>query len=198
MDEATLDHKRRLLAIYQDNLRELEIQAARFGANRPLIIINEIKEHRRNIDDLRVQLTTNAEEVTFDKILVSIEKLRQFRRIEILGFVYRSLIIQNKYHQQFGNTAMLSLIGVGLAYGLDGLYRVYNKYRSWDNKSVNMIFSMMKLLSASLAFVAILQARNSLNKKLMQEYQELLDSIPGDYFQPDLTNSMIGAGEKDE
>jgi hypothetical protein len=69
MDAETYNHKQRLLAIYQDNLRELELQAARFGANPPLNIINEIKHHRKNIEEIRLTLRTNAEEVTFDKLL---------------------------------------------------------------------------------------------------------------------------------
>jgi hypothetical protein len=182
MDEATLDHKRRLLAIYQDNLRELEAQAARYGANLPLITINEIKHHRKNIDDIRVQLTTNAEEVTFDKLLVNIEQLRQFRRTEILGFVLKSLQIQKKYHEQFGNTALFSFAGIGLASVLEWLYRLDSKNKGRDQKTTDITTAAIKGFGAIVTFAIILRAKQVQNKALIQEYQELLDSVPGDYF----------------
>jgi hypothetical protein len=122
VDTETHNHKLRLLEIYKDNLRELELQAARFGANPPLNIINEIKHHRKNIDDIRLTLRTNADEVTFDKLLVNIEELRNFARDE----VQRAFDIYGEIHRDdvarawtgifiFSGTALL-IGGVVLLY----------------------------------------------------------------------------------
>ena len=125
MDEETRAHKERLLSIYQENLREMEVRAAKFGLNTPLPIINEIKEHRKNIDELRIQLRTNAEEVTFDRLLVGIEDLQRFVREEGVRAV-------NEYNQAFGDQGMLGfgllapLSGGILATG--GLAHLYQEY----------------------------------------------------------------------
>jgi hypothetical protein len=121
MDAETYNHKQRLLAIYQDNLRELELQAARFGANPPLNIINEIKHHRKNIEEIRLTLRTNAEEVTFDKLLVDIEELRKFARDE----VKRTFEVYEEIHRddvaRFWTANVLFAIMV-LAFGGGGPY----------------------------------------------------------------------------
>lgn len=123
MDEETRDHKLRLLAIYQDNLRELEVQSAQHGITPPLIIINQIKGHRKNIDDLRMQLSVNAEEVTLDKLLVGIEDLRKFVQEE-------GRRVTKEYENLFWDQGMLgfglfSVFGVGiiLARVADWLYQ---------------------------------------------------------------------------
>jgi hypothetical protein len=125
MDEETKDHKLRLLAIYQENLRELELQAARFGQSPPLNIINEIKHHRKNIQDLQTQLELNAQEVPFDKLLLGIEDLQRFARQE----AKRAL---EEYGQIFASQGML---GFGLLSPLCGgilvtmkLEQLYQQY----------------------------------------------------------------------
>lgn len=125
MDEETRVHKERLLAIYQENLREMEVRAAKFGLNTPLNIINEIKGHRRDIDELRILLSTNAEEVTFDKLLIGIEELQRAVREEGERAV-------KTYHEAFWDQGMLGFGlmapfcgGVLVTIGLDYLYQQY-------------------------------------------------------------------------
>jgi hypothetical protein len=122
MDEETRDHKQRLLNIYQGNLEELQIQSARFGSNPPLIIINEIKEHRRNIDELRIQLELNAQEVSIDKIIVGIEDIQRLSHKE----ARRAL---KEYTYVFRTQVGLGLGVVGLISG--GLH-----FTNWIIKSI--------------------------------------------------------------
>jgi hypothetical protein len=134
MDEETKDHKLRLLAIYQVNLRELEVQAANHGKYLPLPLINEIKHHRKNIENLRIQLELNAQEVSFDKLLVGIEELQKFIREEGTRAV-------KEYNRAFGDQAMLGFGlmaplggGILLTMGLDYLYRQYVKGMSFADQ----------------------------------------------------------------
>jgi hypothetical protein len=125
MDEETYNHKLRLLAIYQDNLRELEVQAARFGANPPLNLFNEIKYHRKNIDDIRIQLPANAEEVTFDKLLISIEELRKFVRDEVKRAVDAS---DDKNERDYAySQGLVGLFSAGMLISL-GVAYLYDTY----------------------------------------------------------------------
>jgi len=127
MDEETRDHKQRLLNVYQENLRELEIQSAQFGSTPPLHIINQIKHHRKEISQLQAELRTNAEEVTFDRLLIGIEELQKFVRDEGIRAV-------EEYNRAFGDEAEveMGLIaplsgGVLATMGIDYLYRQYVK-----------------------------------------------------------------------
>jgi hypothetical protein len=134
LDEETKDHKLRLLAIYQDNLRELIEQAARFGQNPPLNIINEIKFHRKNIQDIRLQLELNAQEVPFDKLLVGIEDLRKFAEEE----AKRVLRAYNEIHYEDPSLGQgligVFAAGVFLSMGVDYLYLKYIKHQGFDSQ----------------------------------------------------------------
>ena len=125
MDGATRIHKERLLGIYQENLRELEIRAAKFGLSAPLYLINDIKDHRKTIDELRIQLRVNAEEVTLDQLLIGIESLQRIIHEEGVRVI-------KEYNQAFGDQAMLGFglmapIGGGIlaTYGLVYIYQTH-------------------------------------------------------------------------
>ena len=133
MDEETRNHKERLLAIYLDNLRELEVQAARHGVNPPLILVNEIKHHRQNIFDIQKQLNENADEQSFDKILYGIEDLRRFSKEEAIR-------VLKEYNDVHRGEPMLGqglvgvfASGVCLAFGLDYLYLTFIKHQSMES-----------------------------------------------------------------
>lgn len=155
MDRETYDHKMRLLAIYQDNLRELEKQLAQHGAYPPLQLINNLKYHRKNIDDLQIQLRTNAEEVTFDKLLVGLEDLRKFGREE----ARRAFAA---YREAYSTQAGLPLAVMGIFSGgmltTGGVESLYQKYirsapldGSRDSISI-IIYAIGALLSGAMAF----------------------------------------------
>jgi hypothetical protein len=141
MDAEDYNHKMRLLAIYQDNLRELEVQAARFGANLPLILINEIKFHRQNIEAIRLKLHTNAQEVTFDKLLISIEELRRFVANEVKrAFDAYDAVQAQEYGRSWGVLSLFSF-GMLIILGTIYLYQEFVKGRTdghfvWDGVSI--------------------------------------------------------------
>jgi pyridoxine 5'-phosphate synthase PdxJ len=79
MDKQTFDYKRRLLELNQRKLNVVKEQIAHFGKQHaPAYKIIEMEDLQQEIDDLKYQLLgENPEEVTFDKLLDTIEKTEQ-------------------------------------------------------------------------------------------------------------------------
>ena len=125
MDEVTREHKLRLLTIYKENLRELEIQAAHFGLTPPLGVVNGIKDARREIEAIVLELEVNAQEVSFDRLLLGIEDLQRLRRDE----AKRVLKAHNETHWDDGMLALGVMVPFSVsmvaALGLNQLYRTY-------------------------------------------------------------------------
>src|SRR5262245_57329436 len=117
MDEETLEHKQYLLAIYQDNLRVLEVQAAFYGLTPPLQIVNQINYHQQQIKQLRLTLETNAQEVSFDSLLLTIRDLQRYVQEES----QRTLL---SYHELLRDAEVrgflwsLGVLGCGYSIGM--------------------------------------------------------------------------------
>lgn len=158
MDEETVAHKRQLLAIYEGNLRELEIRTAMYGINTPLSVINEIKHAKHNIEQLRLTLETDAQEVSFDQLLVSIEQLQRYvfeesRRVII---AYQTMIREARNR----NTMWILGMGVfGLAMGTGAA--AYEKLRTGEfpEKIVFSQLSSLLIYGAPLTFRLIADYR---------------------------------------
>jgi len=110
MDEETQSQKVQLLAIYKDNLREIEAQIALFGMAPPIHLINQLKHHRQKIEEINLVLNSNAREISFNESIVNIEDLRKFASDEVKNAVidYKDMIDEHRYMQvKLGGLAFL-------------------------------------------------------------------------------------------
>ena len=125
MDNETIEQKRRLLSIYEENLKELEIRSALFGINTPIIVINEIKFARRNIEQIRLMLETNAQEVSYNQLLISIEQLQRYvfeeSRKTILAY---SSMIREARARNTAWTLGMGAFGLTLGIGISAYHKV--------------------------------------------------------------------------